>query len=191
MSFSLPENLLLPATGIAVLAILAIIVALWIRSKRSGPDRISSTSPDRRQKFAYQPESKPILHIPSVRKSVLVRSVQPQPPVRKIDLINGKKDLEDSLAALAETYSLGSFTLASCDGLVIASTDRNAAQADAAQYAEIFATSPLYETPGAVLFGLAHRGSKLVGIIRADTGISDEIRQNIENDTKDILNSWI
>ena len=60
-----------------------------------------------------------------------------------------------------------------------------------AQYAEIFASSHLFETPGAVLFGLAHKGSDLIGIIRVNRHISDEICQNIENDTKDILNSWI
>ena len=192
MSFlPLTDNYLLPATGIAVLIILAIVVVFWIHRRRSSPARNPAAGLHGSQKFAYQPESKPVLHLPAVRKSTPVRKVQPQPPVAKTDLVSGKKDLADSLVALAETYSLDSFTLASYDGLVIASTDRNTAQADAAQYAEIFASSHLYETPGAVLFGLAHKGSDLIGIIRVNRDISDEICQNIENDTKDILNSWI
>jgi len=191
MSFSLPDNFLLPAVGIAVLIVFAIIAFFLIRSRRSNPLRNPATGPQRGQKFGYQPELKPVLHLPTIRKSEPVRIIQPQPQVTKIDFVSGKKDLAESLVALAETYSLDSFTLASYDGLVIASTDRNTAQTDAAQYAEIFASSHLFETPGAVLFGLAHKGSDLIGIIRVNRGISDEICQNIENDTKDILNSWI
>lgn len=187
----IPENYLLPAAaGIAILVIIVLIVLFRLRN-RPGPSRPAAYGPVPVRKFAYQPESRPVLHIPLVRKSVPVRN-EPQPPtVSRIDLVSGTRDLAGSLAALVKKYSLVSVTLASRDGLAIASTDPAGAGVDAAKYAEIFASSPLFETPGAVIFGLSHKGTDLIGIIRANREISEEMCQNIESDTKVILNSWI
>ncbi|MFA4861073.1 hypothetical protein [Methanoregula sp.] len=185
-----PDTWLLPAAVIAVLGILVLVVVLRIR-RRSVPARTAAPGPTPGRKFAYQPESKTVLHIPAARKSVPVRK-EPEPPVaRQIDLVSGKRDLSDSLAALATKYSLDSVTLATCDGLVIASTSPDGAEIDAARFAEIYVSSPLFETPGAVIIGIAHEGSDIIGIIRANNEISDEICGNIESDTKVILNSWI
>jgi len=185
-----PDTWLLPAAGIAVLVILVLVVLFRLRH-RSGPARTVAPGPSPGRKFAYQPESKPLLHIPAVRKSVQVRKEPESPVTCQIDLVSSKQDLSDSLAALAKKYSLDSVTLASCDGLVIASTNPDGGVIDAARFAEMYVSSPLFETPGAVVIGFAHKGSDLIGIIRANGEISDEICQNIEKDTKVILNSWI
>ena len=187
----LPDNYLLPVVGCAFLVVVAGIAIFLIRQRQHRTEQNPVTQSQNRQKFAYQPALKPVLILPEIRKSTVLWNTRPRSTVKNIDLVRDRKDLADSLVALTEKYSLHAFTLATRDGLIIATTDPDAATADAARYADMFVNAPLYETPGVVLFGLAHKGSDLVGIIRANKGLSDEIGQNIEDDTKDILNSWI
>jgi hypothetical protein len=113
------------------------------------------------------------------------------PKPKEINLLNGSPDITQSLRALVEKYSFDQFTIATSDGLVFASSGAETVQNDAAQYGERFASDPYSETPGVVLFGLSHKGSDLVLIIRTNLPVPDEIRTAIEKDTKDILNWWI
>jgi len=177
--------------GFALLVIVVIIAIYLIRRYHLRATKNPVTPSQKRQKFAYQPPSRPVLILPVVRRSHGNQKARHKSPVKNIDLIEGREDLADSLNALTEKYSLDSVTLATRDGLIIASTNPETAQDDAARYADMFVNYPLYETPGVLLFGLDHKGSDLIGIIRANNGLSDEIGQNIKDDTKDILNSWI
>lgn len=178
--------------GFALLVIVAgIAIFLVFRyHSRTGKNPNANLS-QKHQKLAYQPPSRPVLILPTIRKSITTPNAGPRPLMKNIELVKDREDINESLAALTEKYSLGSFTLATLDGLIIASTDMDSAQEDAAQYADMFVNYPLCETPGVVLFALSHKGSDLLGIIRANSGLSDEIGQNIKDDTKDILNSWI
>ena len=97
-------------------------------------------------------------------------------------------DLQQSLRALAEKYSLDSFTIATSDGLVFASSGGNTAQEDAASFCRKY---DIRESVGVALFSLNHKGSELTGIIRSQGIITGEIQKLIESDTKDILNRWI
>jgi hypothetical protein len=133
---------------------------------------------------------RPAIHLRPVRPSPRPERIPPQ-PVTSIGLVEGRNDLAGSIAALRQKYSLDGFTLASGDGLVVASTEPEGGREEAARYAEMYVNTPLFETPGFILFGLPHKGSDLVGIIRTNRELSDEICQNIADDTKDILNSWI
>lgn len=98
------------------------------------------------------------------------------------------QNLGESLLALAGKYSLDSFTIATSDGLVFASSGGNTAQDDAARYCRKY---DIRESVGVALFSMKHKGSELTGIIRSQGIITGEIQKRIESDTKDILNRWI
>jgi hypothetical protein len=103
----------------------------------------------------------------------------------------GTADLTQSLGAVVAQYSLDRFTIATSDGLVFASSGGDDTGADAARYSEIFRNDPLSETPGVVMFGLSHKGSELVGIIRSDHPVSEETRKKIEKDAYLLIHRWI
>jgi hypothetical protein len=98
------------------------------------------------------------------------------------------QNLQQSLLALTGKYSLDSFTIATSDGLVFASSGSDTAQDDAAKYCRKY---DIRESVGVALFSMSHKGSELTGIIRSTGIITGEIQKRIESDTKDILNRWI
>jgi hypothetical protein len=108
--------------------------------------------------------------------------------VPEVDLLENCQDLQQSLLALAQKYSLDSFTIATSDGLIFASSGGDTAQEDDASYSR---TSEIRESAGVALFCLDHKGSELTGIIRSPRIITGETQKRIERDTKDILNRWI
>jgi hypothetical protein len=126
-----------------------------------------------------------------VATPVLVRPFHQQQspaPIPDVDVTGNCQDLGQSLAALAAKYSLDSFTIATSDGLVFASSIGTNAQEDAASYSGKYAG----KMPGdVVLFSLNHKGSELTGIIRSKEIMRSETQNRIKNDTKDILNKWI
>ncbi len=87
-----------------------------------------------------------------------------------------------------EKYSLDSFTIATSDGLVFASSGGSTAQEDAAIYSRKYNGK---EPAGMVLFSLDHKGSDLVGIVRSTDSITGVTQKCIESDIKKILNKWI
>jgi len=148
---------------------------------RDGPKGILDYQPETRStRLSTLPESKAAL-----REDI--RALQ----VKKIELIKGIPDITGSLTALTEKFSLDSFTLATSDGLVFATSGSSTAQTDAAVFSGIFATNPRTKTAGVQLFGLHHKGSNLVCVIRTNNPVPDRILQKITTDTQDILNWWI
>lgn len=109
-------------------------------------------------------------------------------PVPDVDLLENCQDFQQSLLALANKYSLDSFTIATSDGLVFASSGGSTAQEDAAIYSWKYDGK---EPAGMALFSLNHKGSKLMGIVRSQEIITGEKQKCIESDTKDILTKWI
>lgn len=130
----------------------------------------------------YKPSAMPV-HVSSP-----VRNRQPAPPSPEADVTENCRDLRQCLLALAGKYSLDSFTIATSDGLVFASSGSTTAQEDAANYSGKYTGKA---SGGVVLFSLNHKGSELTGIIRSRGIIPGETQDRIENDTKDILNKWI
>jgi hypothetical protein len=186
------ENVPLPVLiGIAVV-ILIVLAILVLKRHRGGGRTVYN---EEQQDFDYQTA---IGHVPS-HAPVRASPPKPAPVVKKaapapqasVSVLDGCNDITGCLNVLVRKFSLESFTLATCDGLVFASSAGGNAPADAARYSEIFCNDPLSETPGVVLFGLDHSGSSLVGIIRTQQDISREIQGAIESDTKVILNRWI
>ncbi|MDO9326910.1 MAG: hypothetical protein Q7T80_18325 [Methanoregula sp.] len=182
----------LAIAGIILVVIIA--VALFIhrsktrRCREQDPD---SVPPATRHRFDYQPEAKPIPLIPSpARPAPLVRgAILPKP--KDIDLTTTCNNLNESLIALLRKYSLDNFTIATADGLIFGSTQGNAAWNDAATYSELFKNNSLAETPGVALFGLTHKGSELIGIIRTKTPLPESSVHQITADAKVILNHWV
>ena len=98
------------------------------------------------------------------------------------------RDLRQCLLALAARYSLDSLTIATSDGLVLASSGGSLALEDAAAFS---GKHPGKQPEGVTLFIMNHKGSGLTGIIRTQEIITWETQTRIENDTKDILNRWL
>jgi hypothetical protein len=123
--------------------------------------------------------------------STQVQKQQPPPAIATApdtDIVKNCQDFQQCLLALAGKYSLDSFTIATSDGLVFASSGGGTAQEDAASYSH---SDDVSEPAGITLFSVNHKGSELTGIIRSQGIITEETQKRIEHDTKDILNRWI
>jgi hypothetical protein len=109
----------------------------------------------------------------------------------EVDLLTGRSDITQSLMALVEKYSLITFTIATSDGLVFASSGGDDANINAATYTTISPQDSLSKTATVIIPGLIHKGSDLVGIIRTQNPLEEEILMNITKDTQTILNWWV
>jgi hypothetical protein len=181
---------------VAVILIAAAAGALLLTRRKSAAGAEDLDVPDitilqKVKHLDYQPGMKPILPVSpkSIPHPVQKPGVLPRPGTTSVT--DGMADITSSFRTLTGKYSLDQFTLATADGLVFASSGGEDAHADAARFGEMFVNDPLVETPGVILFGLDHKGSGLVGIIRTDLRIPEEVEKMIESDTKDILNWWI
>ncbi len=183
--------LLLVILGILAIAGILIAAVYWrVRRVRlpstrrtTGP---SAPGPDR---FGYQPEARAVPLVTPRTAALPAPEITPVP--EETGVTGGTSDITQSLGALASKYSLDRFTIATSDGLLFASSGGDDAGADAARCSGIFRNDPFSETPGVVIFGFSHKGSELVGIIRADRPVSEETRKKIERDAHEIIHRWI
>ena len=120
-----------------------------------------------------------------------VRKIPLMPEPEHIDCLNGKTTIAESLKALAKKYSVEQVTLATKDGLLLASSRDAGAAADAATFSQVFSTAPQTKIPGVIVFGIDHKGSTIIGSVRNKTVMGSEREQKLKDDTKDILNWWI
>jgi hypothetical protein len=105
--------------------------------------------------------------------------------------LKNRVDITDSLRALAEKYSILEITLATDDGLVLASSTDRDVQADAAKYTQIVKHQTATDEPDVILFELYHKESHVVGIIRGEKDLPQNWRKEIREDTKGILQWWL
>ena len=165
--FGIDDTILLLGVAIAVIfCIAAALVLIKLRSGAKGhPRKISldpSRTPLRVQKIP--------LNAPDGsfdQDTVFVSAPRP----KEIDCLKGSADLRASLAALAEKYSLDEITLATSDGLLLASSQKTPSADAVARYAGMYAENVQPRPPGVMLFGFEHKGSFLVGIVK-DKGSS-------------------
>jgi hypothetical protein len=159
------------------------------RRKNQKPIRRTKEEVQRtKERLMYQPSPKPVVvPLPPIRSGDTRIS---RPPV-EIDLITGRENFDGSMQALSAKYSLESFTLATEDGLLFASSGGASAPADAAIFSEKFRRGDIAGTPGITLFRIDHAGSGLIGIIRSEKPVPEWLTSKIGADTKDILNWWI
>jgi len=175
-----------------MLAAAAAIVVFLLRSRAgrrpAGEVRLPASG---HRNLGYLPGIKPVSPL---SKRCIPHPVQKSgvlPPPKTASVIDGMSDITESLGGLVEKYSLEHFTIATIDGLVFASSGGKSAEEDAARFGG-FATAGFHTEPGGIVrFGLTHKGSDLVGIIRTNLQIPAEISRMIERDTQDILNWWI
>jgi uncharacterized protein YoxC len=99
-------------------------------------------------------------------------------------------DITKNLHALESKYHLDAITLSTNDGLVIATTCETG-QDDAAHYGQVLKPGAGPSVPGIRLFFINHKGSSVVGIIRSNHMISDNLLESIKNDTEKIMSWWI
>ena len=85
---------------------------------------------------------------------------------RRLNSLPGGAISPRVLIALVEKYSLTTFTIATSDGLVFASSGGDDANINAATYTAMETRDPLSKTATVIIPGLIHKGSDLVGIIR-------------------------
>jgi hypothetical protein len=184
----------LPAAIITIVAVVVIGILMFRQRAKKRQSLRGDTAASRhpaRNRLDYQPEEKPIpVFRPMAAPAHRTRASALSKP-EDIDLTRTRRDITESLAALAGKYSLQTFTIATADGLVLGSSGGDTAEADAATCSELFKNHPLTGTPGVVLFGLTHKGSALVGIVRSPSPLPAEIVSQIDSDTKLILNRWI
>jgi hypothetical protein len=151
-----------------------------------------------RRKFATFPPQYQNFHHETrlIRRMVSVVQSQrahktPAFPIKDVELLSGCENITRSLIALVEKYSLVTFTIATSDGLVFASSGGDDANINAATYTTIPSRDPLTKTTTVIIPGLIHKGADLVGIIRTQNPLEEEILMNITKDTQTILNWWV
>jgi hypothetical protein len=113
------------------------------------------------------------------------------PRPKDTDCIHGRSNISESLRALAEKYFLDEITLATADGLLLASSHGTPAADDIARNCEIYNSNLRARPPGIILFGMEHKGSSLVGVAKTKDPFIQEPGQELICETIDILNWWI
>ncbi|OPY37606.1 MAG: hypothetical protein A4E35_01192 [Methanoregula sp. PtaU1.Bin051] len=116
---------------------------------------------------------------------------EPGIPPNTIELVRTKETITASLKALAKKYSLAEITLATDDGLLIASSSDRDVMADVAKFSQIAMEKSIPDEPEVTLFELDHKGSHLVGIIRTKNKLRQNWKTGIQEDTKGILQWWL
>jgi hypothetical protein len=105
----------------------------------------------------------------------------------EIDVLAGKGGMGEALSALVRKYLLGSITLATTDGLVVATSGGSDAESDAAHYSSAFVRGVAPSEKEVTLFSVNYRGSPVIGIIRSSKNISSTWMEGIEKDVIRIL----
>jgi hypothetical protein len=184
--FGIDSTLLLGAAIAVIICIAAGLVVRKLRARVKFPSHKISLDPSRAP-FRVQkiPASGP-------NSSSDGEIVPPSTSRRKrIDCLAGKADLGESLSALAEKYSLEEITLATSDGLLLASSQKTPPTDAVARYAMMYAENEQPRPPGIILFGMEHKGSFLVGIAKTKDLFGQDPDEEMVRETKDILNRWI
>ena len=172
--------------AVICIALLCIAIIFFIRKPLRRSDRLGDMKLD---------PSRPPLRvkkIPAYHEEITEEKELILPdPDKKLNCLEGKKNISESLAALAERFSLDEVTLATSDGLLLASSTKVPAAEAIAKYSEMYADNLRPWPPGILLFGLEHKGSSLVGIAKSRDLLAQEADPDLLRETKDILNWWI
>jgi hypothetical protein len=121
--------------------------------------------------------------------------ILPKVEIPAIDVVKGS--LSESMTTLTQKYRLGSLTLASQDGLVIASTSKTPDQ-DAAVYSglyqELFKVKqePSYyvESKAVNLYAVESGAQKVIGVASRKGSLAPEEVRAIRDDTKKVIDRF-
>jgi len=184
---------IIPFIIVGLLAVVIIVAAALINNKilkkkqfLKGRNKIADFP---LQHLDYQYEIRLIKRmLPALQSRTVQKNAAPA--LKEIEILYGRTDITQSLLALVEKYSLGTFTIATSDGLIFASSGGEDSQTDAATYSKMVSHDPPLTTPLVIVSGLTHKGSTLVGVIRTQNPVSEDISKRIATDTQAILNWW-
>ena len=95
------------------------------------------------------------------------------------------------MRALARKYALSEVTVATDDGLVLATSADRDVEFDAVHYSQVAILMASPSEPDVTIFELIHKGSPLIGIIRTSRHIHPILKEQIKDDTKVILQWWL
>ncbi|HVP97212.1 hypothetical protein [Methanoregula sp.] len=181
------NTVLLLCASIAI--VVCIAAGLLLRRRRAGLKIRTHVLSAERSRAPLKVQKIPASIPGSPSDPVAQSPAKPRP--RQIDCLSGRADLGESLQALAEKYSLEDLTLATADGLLLASSGKKPSADTVARYAGMYAENVQPRPPGIMLFGLEYKGSPLVGIAKTRDLYPQEPEQDLISETKDILNRWI
>jgi hypothetical protein len=115
------------------------------------------------------------------------------PPVSSKDmdlLLKHHNSIEESIRALSELARVEWITLATRDGLVVASNYEDA-QVDAATYSHMMNKGEENRDPGVKIWQIEHKAGTLIGIVRSKDQIAGEKWAFIKENVNKILNYWL
>ncbi|MDD5169557.1 MAG: hypothetical protein PHN75_12120 [Syntrophales bacterium] len=112
-------------------------------------------------------------------------------PVTGLQEIRSHPDISSSMRALGNKYALYEITIATDDGLVLATSASRDVEFDAVHYSQVVQLNTSPSEPDVTLFEVNHKGSRLIGIIRATRHISPVMIEQVRDDTKVILQWWL
>jgi len=125
---------------------------------------------------------------PSVQKEIRFTA-----PVSEKDmglLLKRHNSIEESLRALVDLSQVQAITLATRDGLVVASNYPDA-QSDAATYSHMIKEGSIPEEPGLKIWQINHKTGILIGIARTKGSIEGEKWAFMNENVIKILNYWL
>jgi len=184
---------ILPFIIVGLLAVVIIVAAAFVNNKILKKKQFlkerNKIADFPHQHMDYQSE---IRRVKRMLPALQTRMVQKNaaPAIKEIEILYGRTDITQSLSALVEKYSLDTFTIATSDGLIFASSGGEDSQTDAATGCKMVNHDLPLTTPLVIVSGLTHKGSTLVGVIRTQNPVSEDISQKIATDTQAILNWW-
>jgi hypothetical protein len=106
------------------------------------------------------------------------------------DVIHGRTSIAESMQALCEKYTLDSCTIATRDGLVVASS-LDDPEEEAAQYSYLYINGIAPSDPFSRLFGLTYHGGEVVGIVKGKEEVFARSQQTLEDELQTILDWWL
>jgi hypothetical protein len=198
IDLNIPGTTDIIAVAIVCIVIAIVIIIVWMirvkKIQKKGGQNAEETPADEIFKLVSRVKY-PVRSAPQSGEApaVTTKRAEPDPEKspKKIDVIKNRVNITESLQALSEKYSVLEITLATDDGLVLASSAGRDVQADAAKFSQIVRQQRPPDEHGVTLFELRHRESSLVGIVRTDKEIPPNWKKGIREDTKGILQWWL
>jgi hypothetical protein len=161
---------------------------LWLRSRAAVREKILHKTPEPSHESPLAREMQaPVQDPPRSPGTASSSAVS----TAEQDVLKGATSLSESLGALANKYSLDEVTLATADGLLIASSVGSPREEEIARYCSIHRDSA-GRLPGELgMYDVAHRGSSLVLIVKIPKTSTPAPEQVLVHETKDILKWWM
>jgi hypothetical protein len=158
-----------------VLAVSLVLQVLTMRNVHALKNRISAMQP-------RPPEP--------VRRPGKTEFISPVSPKDMDLLLKRQNSIEESIRALSELARVDGITLATRDGLVVASNYENA-QADAATYSHLMNRGEENSDPAVKIWQIDHKAGTLIGIARSKEPIAGERWAFMKENVSKILNYWL